>query len=130
MRAQITLEALLLFAIGVGLLLISVSAVSKLTDAQNSMHKTATTKQALNSIANYADEICVLGEGNSRTVLLAYPFVLNSGSDKKGLVVKLQNTRLVAQTKCQVQIKNSNFQKIAYLWYENQNVVISPTPHK
>ena len=92
MRAQITLEALVLAAMGISLLLIASVAIQRLGSAQQDAHSFSLLASHAHAIANSADEICVLGEGNSRVVPLSqYAFEIESGADKKGIILKRDN---------------------------------------
>jgi len=130
MRAQITLEALLLAAVGISLLLIASVAVQKLSGVQQDMHAFSLLKNHAQTIANTADEICILGEGNSRTVPLSqYAFELKTGADKKGIILQKDNMQTVAQTMCKIDVRGASFSKTAYLWYEDSQIVVCATPH-
>jgi len=129
MKAQITIESLLIAAIGISLLIIAAVAVSKLSSAQYSIHQNSLIKNQLLQIAQSADEICVLGEGNSRTILLSgYGFRIEATANSKGIIAKKNETVAVANLLCPIEILESDFSSHAYLWNENYNVILSSQP--
>ncbi len=131
MNAQITFESMLVLIIGISMLLIAVVAVNNLQSAQASMYSYSVLKSKVWEIANLADEICVLGAGNSRTVSLArsgYDF--SSSPDKKALIAHYNNLEFGSNTLCDIRIeKNKEFNKTVFLWYDNSQVVISSIPY-
>jgi hypothetical protein len=131
MNAQITFESMLVLVLGISMLLIAVVAVNNLQNAQASIYSYSVLKSKVWEIANLADEICVLGAGNSRTVSLAnsgYDF--STSPDKKALIAHYNNLEFGSNTICDMRIeKNKEFDKTVFLWYDDSQVVISSTAY-
>lgn len=128
-RAQITLETLLLVALGLGILLFSIAMAHKLTDTQIYTYESAIFKRQVLQISQFADEICVLGDGNSRMLRLSgIGFYMDTGLDKKGIVAQRGEIGSVAQTICPLEISGEEFGAVVFLWYEDEKVFISPAP--
>ncbi|MFH1306259.1 MAG: hypothetical protein ABIH83_01200 [Candidatus Micrarchaeota archaeon] len=132
MKGQLTLEMLVVGALALALLLIAASAVSKIQYAEAMMFERKILQEELHYMAEYADEICILGAGNARTVPLSNtPLNIDASENKKMLIVKLGEWHAVEETACEIKIiENVPFQNTAYLWYEENEdkVILSSEP--
>jgi len=70
MRAQITIEYLLLSVIALVLISFSVFALGRIKDASEKAYDAVEFRSSAADLANAMDEVCALGEGNSRVVYL------------------------------------------------------------
>ena len=77
MRAQISVETLLVFLLFLVLLGIAYTAASKLGAASQNQINAALSRETLNELSSRIESVCLLGEGNKRVV------------DVKGEAVKL-----------------------------------------
>ncbi|MFH0927149.1 MAG: hypothetical protein V1822_01070 [Candidatus Micrarchaeota archaeon] len=129
MRAQITLEALLVAAVGLSLLLIAALAINKLSTAQEGAQIALGLQNDAQQLANSADEICSLGEGNARVIPLSRKGEAVS-SGNKNITVFYGGQASSRPALCKVDVRAAApFGKSAFLWYENSQVVISSEPH-
>jgi hypothetical protein len=134
-KAQVTLELLLVFLIGLSVLFISMSAITRLQGAQGIIFEKKILQDEANEISRYADEICILGEGNSRMVPLAKNvFTIVEGSGGYDIILQSSKNSAYAKTICKISIKpDSKFSTFAYLWHETDSnnepyVMVSPEP--
>lgn len=73
MRAQVSLEYLLISVVAIGLLTISAASLSKIRDYAQDESDLLKFRSAANSLADAAHSVCVLGSGNSREIFLRAP---------------------------------------------------------
>ncbi|MFA5108053.1 MAG: hypothetical protein WC492_00800 [Candidatus Micrarchaeia archaeon] len=127
-KGQLTLETLLVCAVALSLLIIAASAVNEMQNSQEGILQKKSLKDGVDMIADYADEICILGEGNSRTVEIAYT-KFGISTDNRKIIATDGRWNYSRDVLCNPKvIANSKFEKIAYLWYEDGDVKISPNP--
>lgn len=81
MKGQVTAEYLLLFAVGLALIAVSVGALVVIRDAEASLTSIEQAKVAAASLKGAGDEVCALGNGNSRVVELAWDASLECKED-------------------------------------------------
>jgi len=116
-KGQLSLEALLLLALSLSLLGIAVFTVNNLQQKQIRTMQQATVKTSLGDIASAADEICVLGQGNSRALPISqYPFRLSAQG--KTLSASLGNWSSTRTLICTPDADGLEFYGTAYLWFE------------
>jgi hypothetical protein len=126
-RAQITLEALLVAAVGLSLLLIAAGALQRLGDAQEGARDSLALSAGAQALANSADEICALGAGNSRIVPLPVGGIFIS-ADSYGVNASRGRLFAVRPCLCPLEVRAGDFGHEAFLWHEDSHVVISPNP--
>ena len=68
MRGQLSLEFLIVFAVFLAVLLLAVTAISKISYEEERTMERAFGKLALSDISSAANNACVLGDGNVRIV--------------------------------------------------------------
>jgi hypothetical protein len=66
MKAQLSLEFLIVFAVFLAVLLLAVTAIGKISRAGDAAQAKAFCQLALSDIVSSANEACVLGDGNVR----------------------------------------------------------------
>jgi hypothetical protein len=81
MKGQASVEYLLLLAIGLVLIGISVGALSVIRDAQEGLSSLEMAKVSAGSLKGISDEVCALGDGNSRTVEFSWDVSLECSND-------------------------------------------------
>jgi len=69
-RAQITVEYLLLSAIALALITFSVFALARIKDSSEKAYDAIAFRSSATDLGNAMDEACALGNGNSRVVAL------------------------------------------------------------
>ncbi len=69
MRGQASAEYLLLLAVGIAMLAVSIAALSAISGAEGKVHALEKARIFAGGIGSVANEVCALGDGNSR----AYP---------------------------------------------------------
>ena len=85
MRAQVSLEYLILSAVALGLLSISVLALSGIKSSAASNAELLKFRSSAVSLANAMNEVCALGSGNGREVSLGTALSVESvGGDGGG----------------------------------------------
>ena len=72
MKGQATVEYLILFAIGLALIGISVGALAAISEAEGQLTDLEKARIAAGALRGAGNEICALGDGNSRVVELAW----------------------------------------------------------
>lgn len=70
MRGQATAEYLLLVALGISLLAVSLFALTSIKGAEERVYAREKARIIANDISSIGDEICALGDGNSRAYSL------------------------------------------------------------
>lgn len=71
MRAQVSLEYLLVSVISLALLSLSVAALLEIKEYSDSASESLRFRYSANALANAMEDVCALGPGNSREVLLS-----------------------------------------------------------
>lgn len=122
-RGQLSLEALLLTAIGICLLAISLASLSSLSGRAASSFSQSEAQSALSKISFYSDDVCIMGEGNVRIVdteLALYRLTYES----KNLSLTYKNSRASKKAKCEIIVPSEPIAKTARISYENGKVKI------
>jgi hypothetical protein len=70
MRGQVTAEYLLLVALGISLLSVSLFALTSIKGAEEKVYAREKARIISGDISSMGNEICALGDGNSRSYLL------------------------------------------------------------
>lgn len=81
MKGQVTVEYLLLFSVGLVLIAFSVGALVVIRDAETQLTSSEKAKIAVSSLKSAGDEVCALGDGNSRVVELGWEVELSCSGD-------------------------------------------------
>ena len=124
MKAQVTLEFLLLFAVLLAFLAVW---ISMMVDARKDMSNRLSElykNNALYLLKQSADEICILGPGNNRSInilLMSDSIVQSSG---KNVTITDQNSIMTEKTRCDVSMVRIAI-KAGELTMENTNGTIS-----
>jgi hypothetical protein len=80
MRAQVTVEYLLLSAIALALMSFSVLALAHIRDSSERAYGALLFKSSATDLGNAMDEACALGSGNSRTVYVKRAVDVSGGT--------------------------------------------------
>lgn len=108
----------MVFLIGLCLLLIAAGAISRLEGVQGLVFGKKILQDEANEIVWYADEICILGGGNSRVVPLAKN-VFEIEGDEGGMNLRGKNNIVGKETLCKISVEpDEEFFDYAYLWHE------------
>jgi hypothetical protein len=123
-RGQLTFELLLLMLLSFSLLFIAMSAINKISDTQKNVYEQKMIQIQLDRIADSADEVCIMGPGNSRSIKLSEnvlfrPFVNLENSLTVDDSAKFSYSKKLL---CDAQI-NGEISKIAYVWYEYDEIL-------
>ncbi|MFH1095072.1 MAG: hypothetical protein V1728_02545 [Candidatus Micrarchaeota archaeon] len=136
-RAQLTAEALMLMAITLSILVVAAFSISKMQNWEQSLFEKKVLTSELDGIISYADEICVLGPGNSRVMSLApVGFTLDGTDHELTLNAAQGSLSMNRESLCNVEPDgNTVYSNKIYLWYDGistydgrTNVRISPNP--
>ena len=79
MRGQISLEYLIIAIIALSLVSISLFALNKIRSDADKNYDNVKFNSLSQDFFNTVDEICALGNGNSRSILLSLPVFISSG---------------------------------------------------
>ncbi|VVB59019.1 Uncharacterised protein [Candidatus Anstonella stagnisolia] len=124
MKAQLSLELLLITALALAMLSISLLSLSSLV--QNADKKIAQTsaQTALSKLSFAADDVCLMGEGNVRIVETALDkFRLKYEEGNLSLFYK--NSIASKGTHCEIEVNEGEiFEKTARVSYENAKAKI------
>ena len=124
MRAQASIEWLMLGLLALTLLLVAGGAVMRMQAAQSSLAERRVLQLQVQEMAYYANSICVLGEGNAQRMDLApLAFELEYNDTAKELEIAGRGgSREGAPVVCPLDINPSDgYGAQAYLYYEPQN---------
>ena len=80
MRGQVTAEYLLLVAVGISLLAVSLFALTSIKEAEAQVYAREKARIIANDISSIGNEICALGDGNSRVYSLESVEISCSGN--------------------------------------------------
>ncbi len=80
MRGQVTSEYLLLVAIGIALIGVSLVALSSIRGAEETVFAREKARVAALDISSVGNEVCALGDGNSRAYSLESAWIRCSGN--------------------------------------------------
>ena len=117
MKAQISLETLLVLLFGLALLGAAMVAVNKIGALQSDAAYSSMLQKAADNVASSADEICTLGEGNSRTVQLP-KFEIRMKADGGAFAIFAKGANATRRTICPLSLRNGNFTGEIYLWFD------------
>lgn len=79
MRGQVSAEYLLLVAVGISLLAVSLFALTSIKGAETQVYAREKARMISNDISSIGNEICALGDGNSRVYSLESTEIRCSG---------------------------------------------------
>lgn len=121
-RGQVTAEWLMLALLSLALLGIAATAISSASSAQTGLAERSMLRMEAEEMGHYADEICVMGEGNARTVALApVAFALAYDDASKNLTIfpasrnGWNHSRTVL---CPIEANETGYAGRAYLRYQ------------
>jgi hypothetical protein len=118
MKAQASAEALMAFALGLVLLGIALGAVNSIRESHAKAAHSALLSRAADDVAEYADEICVMGEGNSRMAPLP-SFPISFSYSNNSLLLSSGGAYAERETICPIEVKAENISEKAYLWHDD-----------
>lgn len=81
MKGQVTVEYLLLFSVGLALIAFAVGALVVIRDAELQLTSLEKAEIAVSSLKSAGDEVCALGDGNSRALELGWEVELECSGD-------------------------------------------------
>ena len=118
-RGQLTAEWLMVVLISLTLLGIAAGAVSRASGAQTSLAERNMLRMEVEEMGHYADEICVMGSGNARTVALApVGFALGYNSSSKNLTISRNGWNYARAVLCQIEANATGYVGRAYLRFQ------------
>ncbi|MCX8163255.1 MAG: hypothetical protein N3D10_01740 [Candidatus Micrarchaeota archaeon] len=128
-RAQITVETLLVFLISLSLVLIALATVNIIDKTQKKAAYSGLLNMQADQIVEFANQACILGEGNYYTLSLSNIGLSITQKDEKTLVFESGSLREEREFICPIKLQQSGkYGSKLYLWYEEQKIVISPNP--
>ncbi len=109
----------MLALLSLALLAIAATAVSRASSAQTSLAERNMLRMEVEEMGHYADEICVMGSGNARTVALApVGFELGYDSSSKNLTISRKGWNYSRAVLCAVEPDAADYGQRAYLHYQ------------
>ena len=126
MRAQVSLEYLLLSLVALSLLSFSVFALLSIRDYSNEASAAYTFRSSVLSMDNAINEVCVLGGGNGREVFLGTEVSVDSEEGDDGWLVSFSHSdySIVKTSPCRVEIAE-HLEGLVYV--ENEEGMITVT---
>lgn len=98
MKAQVSLEYLMLAIVSLTLISFSLGALSKIKEVADVSHEILLFNSTVNSIYNSAEELCAMGSGNKLTVDMKTPLSISSSG--KSVEFSKGNYSAVKQFSC------------------------------
>lgn len=129
LKGQISLEALLLLALSLALLGIAFVAVNSVRNAQENTAHSALLSQAADALASTADEICVMGESNSRS--LPMPKIalhIDAAGNGRTLVLSAFGKNASSEMMCPAEVRGGIINGKAYLWFDDSPALPGKMP--
>jgi hypothetical protein len=125
-KAQITLEALLIFLISLSLVVIALSSIILIDKNQQKVAYSGILNMQADQIEEFANQACILGEGNFYTLNSARINFYIEQSAQNSLVFKTSNSKTSRTFICQVEVLDQGpYNNKIFIWYENGKVFIS-----
>lgn len=122
MKAQVTLEYLLVSVVAIGLLSISMYALIKIKENADKSEKILRFKATANELFSSIDELCALGNGNSMQVKLQAPVKINSNSKKNADLINSNSENDEDNDLFYVIVESTNTEQNADYNAENNNI--------
>ncbi|MDO8553454.1 MAG: hypothetical protein Q7S22_01500 [Candidatus Micrarchaeota archaeon] len=91
-KGQITSEYLLISVVSIALIAISLTATFKIKDDADKSYELLQFKNSVDNIYNAAENVCALGNGNSRKVEIDSPFSASTDSSS-GYVIFVSKSK-------------------------------------
>jgi len=114
---QVTLEWLMLGLVALSLLLIASAAIARAQNAQTNLAEKRILQLQIEELGYYADQICVLGEGNAHVVALS-PLVFELRYADGALNMSKGRLSAMRATACPVMADRTDYKGRAYLRFE------------
>ncbi len=123
-KAQVSLEYLLLSLVTLSLLSISALALLSIKDYSEEASAAYAFRYSALSLGNAVNEVCMLGSGNGREVFLEAEISLDSKEDSYSWLISFSNadSSIVKASPCEVE-EEKNLKGLVYV--ENEKGVIT-----
>ena len=125
LRGQLTLEWLMLGLVALSLLLIASAAIARASSAQTTLSEQRILQLQVEELGYYADQICVLGEGNARMVTLS-PLSFELRYDAGVLNMSKGDQSAARAMICPIEADLDGYRGQAYLRFERDPVSERP----
>jgi len=106
MKAQITVEYLLLSSIALVLISFSIIALANIKDRSEKAYDAILFKSSVSELANSIGEVCALGNGNKQAVYLKRNMSIEGGASSSGFYAvftdAISGLSIVENTFCEV----------------------------
>jgi len=124
MRAQISLEYLIIALIALALISISIFALTKIRTNADAAYENIKFKSLAEDFFSTLDEICALGNGNSKTVALSLPLLIKSDMRNGIFFLTVSNNKnsVAHETKCEMSI-NGEFENELTIANEDGKII-------
>lgn len=82
MRGQATIEYLLLLSVGLGMIAVSMGALSSVRDTADTLSWRRIAEVSASALHSHGEEVCALGDGNSREIKFGWAISIECGEGK------------------------------------------------
>jgi hypothetical protein len=105
MRAQASMEYLLISVVSLSLISISALSLLAIKETSSQGRETLVFRNSADSLSIAASELCALGSGNGREVLLQAEIAVESENTEEGWLSRFSdgNRSLVRKTYCEIE---------------------------
>lgn len=125
-KAQITLEALLIFLISLSLVVIALSSIILIDKNQQKIAYGGILNMQADQIEDFANQACILGEGNFYTLNAARINFYMEQSEPNSIIFKSANSKTLRTFLCKVEVLYQGpYNNKIFIWYDNGKVFIS-----
>ena len=126
MKAQVSLEYLLLSLVALSLLSVSAFALLSIRDYSDEASKAHAFRSSALSLRDAINEVCVLGSGNGREVSLETGISLGSEEGDDGWLVSFSHSdySIVKASPCRVEA-SENLEGLVYVENEEGTVTVT-----
>ncbi|MEM4361287.1 MAG: hypothetical protein QXV83_04075 [Candidatus Anstonellaceae archaeon] len=128
-KAQVTIETLVVFLISLSLIMIALATVSILDKSQRKIAYNGLLYMQADQILEFANQACILGEGNYYTLKLSNIGLSITQKDPKVLVFQSGQISTERSFICPIKLLwSGRYYSYLYLWYDEGEIVISNKP--
>jgi len=125
LRAQISLEFIIIFAISLSFLILWLPLVLKTGEDTTSQISDFYIKDISYDLQYISDSLCILGEGNKRQIDMMTNHIIAINSSGKSFTVSDESQNLTSPTKCRMNVSLILDKGRTSLIIKNENEVIS-----
>lgn len=107
MKGQVSLEFLILFGLFLSMLAIAFGAITRIEKMGNEEISARSAELLADDLSNAVDNVCVLGDGNGRTVQTTLKFSVVP--EEKGFFLKVGSNEIRRSALCEIIVEGDSF---------------------